>query len=63
MSGKSDVIDISVELKAKTPKAIRVYDGTIECWLPLSQIEYEVNRDGTYTVTLPEWLAKEKELI
>lgn len=35
------------------------FDGSRAVWLPKSQIE--VNDDGT--VTMPEWLAHEKELI
>lgn len=32
-------------------------------WLPKSQIEVEENKDGTCTVTMPEWLAHDKGLI
>ncbi len=63
-SGRSDIIDISVEFTAQTSKAILVTDGTTEAWLPLSQVEFERDPGGkTYTVSLPEWLAKDMGLI
>jgi len=72
-SGKSDLIDVVVELKMDDPakKAIAVSQGEIDedngreiwIWLPRSLIEYEAGEGDTVTVTLPEWLAQEKELI
>lgn len=65
-AGKSDLIDVCVELHHRTEKAVLVSDdgdtgGAV--WLPLSQIEMEQMEGATYTVTLPEWLAKDKGLI
>lgn len=54
----SKLTDIAVELRHETPRAYLVFDGAREVWLPKSQCEFA---DGT--VTLPEWLAKEKGLI
>jgi hypothetical protein len=54
-----DLVDISGEIRARTARAIQFYDGERTVWLPLSQIE--INDDGT--ITMPEWLAMEKELI
>ena len=51
--------DIAVEVRYETARAWLVYDGAKEHWLPKSQCE--LNPDGT--VTMPEWLAKEKGLI
>lgn len=51
--------DIAVQIKHETPKAFLIFDGAKEVWLPKSQCEN--NRDGT--ITLPEWLAKDKGLI
>ena len=62
-SGKSDLVEVCVDLKHTTERAILVSDGTSEAWLPLAKIEYERNRDGTITVTLPDWLANSKGLI
>lgn len=62
-SGRSDLIDLSVIVKHRTAKAVLVDHGGEEpCWLPLSQIEIE-GEDGNATVTLPEWLAKDKGMI
>jgi len=64
---KSNIIDIDVEVTARTEKAVLVHIGIKEkaVWLPLSQVEIEPNGafDGIETVTLPEWLALEKGLI
>ena len=64
---KSDLIDVAVVRHAETEKAILVSetaDKEDAVWLPKSQIE--VANDGHknfVTVTLPEWLAKDKGLI
>lgn len=63
---KSNIIDIDVEVTARTEKAVLVHTGIKEqsIWLPLSQIEIEPSGiGGIETVTLPEWLAVEKGLI
>ena len=63
---KSNIIDIDVEVTARTEKAVLVHTGNKEeaAWLPLSQIEIEPSGvGGIETVTLPEWLALEKGLI
>lgn len=57
-SGKSNLIEVSCEIRHETEKAYLIFDGTKEVWLPKSQVEVE---DGE--VTMPEWLAMEKGLI
>lgn len=61
-------VDISCVVRQTREKAIAVADGTTDpehddrekwFWLPRSQVT--VNEDGT--VTMPEWLAKERGLI
>lgn len=56
---RHDIIEVAGRVLNETDKAIRFDDGVREVWLPKSQVE--VNTDGT--ISLPEWLAKEKELI
>ena len=51
--------DIAAELRHETRAAYLIFDGTREVWVPKSQVER--NDDGTFT--MPEWLAKDKELI
>ena len=66
MTGKSDLIDLTVALHMMTDKAARVsLDGEDDeaVWLPLSQIEVLKRPKGQAVVTLPEWLAHEKGLI
>lgn len=62
------LIDITMQLHAKTDKAVLVSDDGERShakWLPLSQIELDDanTQRGMVVVTLPEWLALEKGLI
>lgn len=57
--GKVELIDIAAELRNETEKAFCLFDGARTVWVPKSQVEK--NDDGTFT--MPEWLAKDKELI
>jgi hypothetical protein len=59
---KSDLVDISGELVVpyETKLAYHFYDGAREVWLPKSQCEWDEN---SKEMTMPMWLAKEKELI
>ena len=70
-----ELIEIACAVRRKTEKAIGVADGTTEevsdertgelrereklFWLPLSQVA----DTGDGTVTMPEWLAKDKGLL
>ena len=56
---RNELVDIAGEIKVETEKAIQFYDGDQTVWLPRSQIE--INDDGT--VTMPEWLARDKGLV
>jgi hypothetical protein len=57
------LIDIACRLKHETPKAYLLDVGEKDpIWLPKSQVEYFDDGKGGI-VTLPYWLAKEKELI
>ena len=41
-------------------KAIEFECGLGKAWLPTSKIKTEPNRDGTVTVALPKWLARDR---
>lgn len=58
-------VEIYVEIIRDNDKdlAILVSDGVSEFWLPRSQIEIEHRKDGHAEITLPEWLAIDKEII
>jgi len=56
VSGRSNLVDIAAELRRETDKALLLFDGTQEVWVPKSQVEN--NDDGTFA--MPEWLAFEK---
>lgn len=61
---KSNLVDVACILKHETKAAYLVNGGDCDIWLPKSQCEVELDKDGkTCIVTLPEWLALEKELI
>lgn len=55
-----DIIEVAVEIKHQTEKAILVTNlRGLNTWLPKSQIE--INSENE--ISLPEWLAVDKELI
>ena len=61
---KSNLIDVACTFKHETKAAWLVNDGDRDIWLPKSQCEVDIAGDNTTCiVTLPEWLAIEKELI
>ena len=62
---KSNITDIDVLIVHQTERAVLVKadedaDGV---WLPLSQVEIDGEPGGYGVVTLPVWLAEEKELV
>ena len=57
---KSDLVDIAGEVHGETAAAFRFFDGERTVWLPKSQCEWDAS---DRTMAMPEWLAKEKELI
>jgi len=64
--GNSDLIDISVQLLRETERAVLVTASALDnkVWLPKSMIEIdEPDVKGIHTVTIPEWLARDKGLI
>lgn len=65
---KKELVDLRMIIKHKTGAAYLVApetDQSREIWLPRSQVECE--RDAMhphiFIVTMPEWLAIEKELV
>jgi hypothetical protein len=64
---KPELVDLDLHFHHETDKAILVSaDGDAEesgTWLPKSQIEFVKDRTGGVKVTLPEWLAKDKDLV
>jgi hypothetical protein len=66
MHGNSDLVDLTLQLHAGTPKAVLVSgdgDKAKAIWLPLSQVEIERKSAGVVIVTLPEWLATQRGLV
>lgn len=57
-------IEISVEVRAETPKALLVFDGNAEVWIARSQIHDQCEEKGQITsIFITEWLATQKGLI
>lgn len=52
-------IEISAEMINETDKAFQLFDGDRKVWVPKSQVTWT----GKNLWEMPEWLAKEKELI
>lgn len=57
---KRELVDIAGEVHGETELAFRFDDGTQAVWLPKSQCQWDADDQ---IMTMPEWLAKEKELI
>ena len=64
MTGDRD-IEIAVEVRAETAKAILVFDGKTEVWIPRSQIRDQCENElGKITsIFLTEWMATQKGLL
>lgn len=56
-------IEIYAEIIRETEKALLIFDGADEVWLPKSQIYVQPFKGNDCQITLPEWLAREKEII
>lgn len=54
-----ELVDLNGVVRGETDEAIRLVVDGKTAWLPKSQVED--NGDGSFT--MPEWLAKDKELI
>lgn len=62
MDGASST-SLTVRILGESAKAYRITDGDKTAWLPKSKVELtKLFRDGTVEITIPEWLAIEKEL-
>ena len=61
---EEDFVEVDCTVRAETGKALLIYDGKKEVWIPKSQIEEaRKSKDGKINrVTLPEWLATDKGL-
>jgi len=62
-------VDVDVEIHDETELAIRVFDGDRLAWLAKSLLKdfdensYNLIPTPAMTITMPEWLAKQKGLI
>jgi len=54
------LIDIAGEVLSETEKAYQFSDGARRVWLPKSQVEWH---EEDQIMVIPEWLAKDKDLI
>jgi hypothetical protein len=64
---KNREVEIECEVKAATDKALLIFDGKREVWLPKSQITDFSGSDNldinVTSVFISEWLATEKGLV
>ena len=70
MTGIKQQIELYVEIRYKTDRAVLLSDGVVEGWIPLSQLNedsYAEIEDGEIgdglEISIPEWLAKDKGFI
>lgn len=60
----NDPVTIDCRIVHSTEKAVKIDDGKNIVWVPKSSIEEEDDLDeNTKSITIPEWMAKEKGLI
>ena len=57
---ESETIDIAGHVQRETEKAYLFHDGVRDAWLPKSQVEWDADKG---VMAVPEWLAKERELV
>jgi len=66
-TGRSDLVDLEVYVHAETEKALFVSGvgpgSDKRVWLPKSQIEINDRSQFLAEITVPEWLAIDKELV
>lgn len=61
MSDNDKLVDVFCRVLRETDKAYQIDHGGREpAWVPKSQVEWD-KTDGT--MTMPEWLAKEKDIL
>lgn len=60
---RNDLVDLDLNLITETKEAILVSDGKREAWLPKMQVDYEPDGKGGVVVTLPTWMAVQKDLV
>lgn len=61
LSGEAE---IEGEIRRETIKAVLLWDGKRDAWIPKSQVSYREDRsDGTCVLEIPEWSAFVKGLI
>ncbi|MBF0232952.1 MAG: hypothetical protein HQK65_07925 [Desulfamplus sp.] len=62
---EQETVEIYFTLEQQTEKAIKVTDGGNSFWLPKSQIKIKhvENAEDDVIVTMPEWLAIDKEIV
>ena len=64
LNGQAEMTEVVVTMKHQTERAVLINDGTVDHWLPKSQV-YPEDSGGvfpekgiTFTLMVPEWLAK-----
>ena len=57
------LIEIDVVVRAETDRALLVFDGSTEAWIPKSQVVDQCEEKGQITsIFISEWLATQKGL-
>lgn len=59
MAKPDELYDFAAQLRNETDKALLLFDGESEFWVPKSHTED--NGDGTFTI--PQWLAEKKGVV
>lgn len=57
---KAGLVEVTGRIIMSTEKALLVDDGRVRGWLPKRSVAIEDEPDGRVTVTMKQWLAREK---
>lgn len=59
-------VELTLEIKKETDRAILVSDGDVTEWIPKSQLECDPEPSdvkGLFDISIAEWIAEEKGLV
>lgn len=58
-----ETVSLEGEIRRETELAILFFDGSVETWIPKSQIQSTVKYSDSVEIEIPRWLAEEREMI
>ena len=64
MNRNNELVEIAVDVIKETEKALLIFDGSFQTWIPKSKIKDQCENKGNITsIFLQEWYALQEGLI